>query len=219
MELDPDEAFDMGMIMQLMMGSGYSLKEMLPEKEYALMDSLVLVQTGFPAILLDNAAPIVMMTLLESMAMGLSDTNSKNLPALDLYFHQKAKQQRKKTIGIETISEQLAALNTMTYEEQTELLIETLHQIEQNTAGGEDVLGYYLNEQLDSLLLMNDKDSLPEKFYRALITDRNQRMAERIEKLIAEQPLFIAVGALHLPASNGVIALLRKRGFTVEPVK
>jgi uncharacterized protein YbaP (TraB family) len=57
-----------------------------------------------------------------------------------------------------------------------------------------------------------------EKFYKALVTDRNERMSDRIAKFIKQQPTFIAIGALHLPGEKGVIGLLRKKGFKVEPV-
>ena len=78
---------------------------------------------------------------------------------------------------------------------------------------------YYIEQNLDSLLVMNDKQPMPPKLYKALITDRNVRMADRIDLFIHKQPTFIAVGALHLPGPGGVIALLRKKGYTVEAWK
>jgi hypothetical protein len=59
---------------------------------------------------------------------------------------------------------------------------------------------------------------MPERFQKALITDRNKRMANRIADFAGKQPVFIAVGALHLPGEKGVIELLRKKGFLVEAV-
>jgi uncharacterized protein YbaP (TraB family) len=44
-------------------------------------------------------------------------------------------------------------------------------------------------------------------------------MAERIDRLARnEGGLFVAVGALHLPGSDGLVQLLRRRGFTVRLV-
>ena len=42
-------------------------------------------------------------------------------------------------------------------------------------------------------------------------------MAKRAEALILENCVFIAIGAAHLPGENGVIELLRKKGYLVEP--
>ena len=44
-------------------------------------------------------------------------------------------------------------------------------------------------------------------------------MADRIAVFVKDKPTFIAIGALHLPAEDGVIELLRAKGFKVEPVK
>lgn len=38
-----------------------------------------------------------------------------------------------------------------------------------------------------------------------------------MRELMAAQPTFFAVGAGHLPGSDGVIELLRAAGFTVTP--
>jgi len=56
------------------------------------------------------------------------------------------------------------------------------------------------------------------EFRRRLIIDRNQRMAERLEPIMARQPTFIAVGAMHLPGERGVLALLAARGYRVTAV-
>lgn len=53
---------------------------------------------------------------------------------------------------------------------------------------------------------------------RELLFDRNFKWMEHIHSLIGEQPSFIAVGVRHLPGENGLIDLLRKEGFTVEPL-
>jgi uncharacterized protein YbaP (TraB family) len=43
-------------------------------------------------------------------------------------------------------------------------------------------------------------------------------MAERIDKFIHINPSFIAVGALHLASPKGIIGLLIKKGYKLEPI-
>jgi uncharacterized protein len=52
----------------------------------------------------------------------------------------------------------------------------------------------------------------------SLLAERNRRWVRAITRRIATQRTFIAVGAAHLPAKQGLIALLRREGFVVEPV-
>jgi uncharacterized protein YbaP (TraB family) len=49
--------------------------------------------------------------------------------------------------------------------------------------------------------------------------DRNANWAKKLENLLPEKGLVIAVGAGHLPGKKGVINLLREAGYKVEPVR
>ena len=55
---------------------------------------------------------------------------------------------------------------------------------------------------------------------RRLLDERNGPMAERLDALHREGKgkLFAAVGTLHMIGPQGLPALLRERGFTVERV-
>lgn len=218
MELDPDKAMDMGLIPKLMMGKKYSLKEMVPAPEYAFLDSIVKAQVGLPAMLFDNVAPVFVMTVLEAAGMGLAQDGGESSEVLDLYLHRLAKEKRKKVIGIETADEQLSALNSLTYQEQADMLTKEIQSLQNDSSQGPDLVRFYLAQELDSVAQMDDAANMPPKFYKALVTDRNVRMANRIGGFVKNQPTFIAVGALHLPGNEGVISLLRKKGYEVEPV-
>ncbi len=55
-------------------------------------------------------------------------------------------------------------------------------------------------------------------FNKHILIERNASMAQMIDQLAAkERCLFVAVGALHLPGDQGLVALLRKAGYVVEP--
>ncbi|HWB64494.1 MAG TPA: TraB/GumN family protein [Chitinophagales bacterium] len=220
MEIDPGKGLDnIGLLTKLMMGGKYSLAKMMPASEYSFLDSMVSANTGFSLAMFDNVAPVFIMSVFEMKTLGLTDTVVEgSSDVLDVYFYNKAKDAGKKIIGIETVEEQLDALNSLTYQEQADLLVQEIDSFRVNNEAGKDVLKYYLTQDLDSLNASDDDINKPEKFYKALVTDRNVRMATRIMGFIKKQQTFIAIGALHLPGKDGVIELLRKKGFTVEPV-
>lgn len=219
LELDPEAVVPTELISGLMMGKEHSLKQMISPADYVLLDSLVKAQMGIPLLMLDNVAPVFIATIVQQTSMGLSNSNEKNAPALDIYLHQLAKKQKKKLFGLETAAEQLTALNSLSFQEQATLLVENLHQTDSAENSGLKLVEFYLAENLDSLLALNDATEMPKIFYDALITQRNVRMADRIVNHIAQQTTFVAIGALHLPAEDGVVALLRKKGFTIKPVQ
>jgi uncharacterized protein YbaP (TraB family) len=51
-----------------------------------------------------------------------------------------------------------------------------------------------------------------------LLNSRNIEWVKKLQTLMKEQSLVVAVGAGHLPGQKGVINLLRKAGYKVEPV-
>lgn len=55
--------------------------------------------------------------------------------------------------------------------------------------------------------------------FKQWIDERNINWIPIIEKNIAVTPSFIAVGGGHLGGKNGVIRLLRKRVYTLTPIK
>lgn len=220
MEIDPDgEKNMMGLMSKMMMGKGYSLQKMIPTKEYTYLDSICTSQIGFPMSMFDNVSPVIVMTLFEGVSMGLDQSAANgNTQVLDLYLHDEAKKAKKKIIGIETAAEQLSALGSLSYQDQADKLTQEVDSFQVNKNSGQEVLKYYLDQDLDSLSANDSDTKKEEKFYKALVVDRNERMANRIGEFIKKQPTFIAIGALHLPGDIGVIGLLRKKGFTVEPV-
>jgi len=59
---------------------------------------------------------------------------------------------------------------------------------------------------------------LAERFNKALILERNDRMAERMIPMVVEGGYFVAVGAMHLPGDNGLLQQLAEAGFDVSPI-
>lgn len=51
-----------------------------------------------------------------------------------------------------------------------------------------------------------------------IITGRHPAMADGIERHHADQAVFVAVGALHLPGEQGLLALMRAKGFVLTRV-
>ena len=80
----------------------------------------------------------------------------------------------------------------------------------------EKLISLYITQDINGInKALNGYDSTKKD---ALLTKRNIKMARRIDSLAAFRTMFFAIGAAHLPGDDGVISLLKKRGFTVEPV-
>ncbi|MFI5264554.1 MAG: TraB/GumN family protein, partial [Candidatus Kapaibacterium sp.] len=135
------------------------------------------------------------------------------------YLMNKALNHKKEIIGIETIEEQIKALDLIPLKEQAKMLVEIIEpDTTKKDDSPDDLVDIYAKGDLDAIYSFYKKEDLSNTFNAALITDRNHRMADRIDSIMHEKTLFTAVGALHLPGDEGVINLLRKKGYTLNPV-
>ena len=55
--------------------------------------------------------------------------------------------------------------------------------------------------------------------YRKLVDERNVTMAKKVDAYLKTQDTyFIVVGSAHLVGENGILNLLKKAGYTIEPL-
>jgi hypothetical protein len=147
--------------------------------------------------------------------------------ALDLQLMQQATQQHKPILALEQPEEQIAALDSITFEEQVAVFDEELERLEKQapdepTPVEKMVRAYVAGDEkvlwAESMAYVDLSNPTHVKFMDALFARRNARFAERIEARLEAEPArsyFVAVGALHLFGPDGVIARLEKRGHTL----
>lgn len=67
---------------------------------------------------------------------------------------------------------------------------------------------------LDSI----DKAMYTEYYRKNMLYLRNEQMAEKLDSIISGTKVFAGIGAAHLPGKQGVISLLKAKGYTVTPL-
>ncbi|HYG51378.1 MAG TPA: TraB/GumN family protein [Flavobacteriales bacterium] len=212
MEVNMDEVDKLAMAKSIMLEK--PLDEILEPGKYALLDSLMRVRTGDGMGIYKNLKPFFMAGEL----IKAYEHQDMAFP-LDIELFNKAKKEKMKVVGIEKMEEQLEAVNKMTIEEQADMVIEGLKDWNKSQELYNKMIKVYLNQDIAQMAVLMNDTTLPASFQTALLTDRNKVMAARIDKIVQEQPTFNAVGAGHLYGNDGVIELLRKKGYTVRPVK
>lgn len=150
--------------------------------------------------------------------------------ALDMQLNNRAREEGKEVGGIETIDEQLAVLAFGSEEDQIKLLgiavDSMIEKADNEISDTELMLNDYLEGDIDGLwefanANLLDASQLEKDAFDALLTARNDNMADRINKRIKANPesvTFYAFGALHFAGPHGVGALLKGMGYEVERV-
>ena len=137
---------------------------------------------------------------------------------VDRYLAERAKKRGKPISGLETFELQIGVFDGLSPREQESMLRETLQDMDALDKSADRIVQAWLRGDAASLeeSLLSGMRAYPALFQK-LIVDRNRRWLPEIERLIkqGENPL-IVVGAAHLVGKDGVIELLKQRGYTVE---
>ena len=210
MELNP-EKIDMEAMKKQMLMKKHSLNELLSDSDYKYLDNYMKKKMGTGVLLYNKMKPFFLESQLSQMDMPKDEKK-----ALDLYFLDYAKKHQKIILGIEKLEDQLGAIKAISLSDQAKMLMETVRDTTQQDF--EELINAYLHADFDKFAELMKDTSLPSNFEEALLTKRNKGMAKHIIQYCKKQPTFNAIGAAHLPGPNGVIALIRKKGYTVEPI-
>ncbi|WP_225000081.1 TraB/GumN family protein [Cesiribacter sp. SM1] len=189
------------------------LSDYLSEGEYRLVERFYRDSLGVALNQLQSMKPFFISSLLYSKLL--------NCPVLsyEMQLSRMMGLQNKAVVGLEGASDQLKALDAIPYQEQAKLLLEAVKNYEELRADFWNMVVSYKNQDLESLFYIVRETSLGMKNYeKILLQDRNRRWMPTVETLARNKPTFFAVGAAHLPGEDGLISLLRRRGYTVEPL-
>ena len=177
---------------------------------------------GIPLTLVARMKPWMIASFVALPACEIS-RKATGASFLDKKIAEDAVSQGKTLKGLETLIEQLAAMDSLPTELHLRALIETLalgKTIDDVFATMTDL---YLSGDTGMIMPMmrsvSDKGSAEDfgyaDFEQRIIVDRNKTMATRAEPILKDGGAFMAVGALHLPGKEGLVELLRAQGFTV----
>jgi uncharacterized protein YbaP (TraB family) len=100
---------------------------------------------------------------------------------------------------------------------QAEILVRAAKEKEKDRKEMIRMNGCYRAGDLDCLLagMKADDGYSPEEMNNMLYA-RNRNWMLKLPDMMKAMPVFIAVGAGHLPGEGGLIDLLRKKGYTVK---
>jgi uncharacterized protein len=165
---------------------------------------------------------LVMLTLtsLEYSRLGYESANG-----LDIHFADRAAKEGKKIIALESAASQFAMMNSLSEPVQRELLDITLQEMDGNELPSliEAMVSAWKSSDLGRLetVLAAEERKLSKgaasEFHEKFLTRRNEAMTQKIEAMLRDRPVvFVAVGAAHLLGKDGIVALLRQKGYRLR---
>jgi len=167
---------------------------------------------------LDRMKPWSVLALLE--ARGESGGEA----TMDARLQRMAAGAGKQVLHLETLEEQLKALDCVPAAEHARVLDERLGASWILRIESAQAMAWYRARNLEAWLadidrmegLGDEAKAIEQRSRRCLLEERNARWIGQLETLFQDGPCLVAVGAVHLVGAEGLIAALRRDGYTVE---
>lgn len=154
---------------------------------------------------------------LNLVAIKLQSLGVDASAGVDRYLAARAKAAGKPTRGLETLEFQIGLLDQLSKTDQELMLRETVRELDLLDKNFDDIVQSWKRgdaEALTALLLAGMKE-YPE-IYQKVIVERNRRWVPEIEKFVQQGGVMVTVGAAHLLGPDGVIEILKAKGYSVE---
>lgn len=167
---------------------------------------------------LDRMKPWSVLALLEARGESGSDAT------MDARLQRIAAARGKRLVHLETLEQQLQALDCVPAGEHARVLDERLQKSWILRIESAESMADYRGRNLEAWLasidrmdgLDEDAKQIEQRSRRCLLEDRNARWIGQLETLFQDGPCLVAVGAVHLVGVDGLIAALRRDGYKVE---
>lgn len=216
LELDMD---DPDMMTQMMAGmtmkDGVTMTSLISPEEAKLVNDFIKNNIGVPLSLVEHYKPFFISVMLMPKMLDCP------IQSIEELLIKVTKRQNEEIFGLETVQEQLDVFDAIPYKDQMEDLIALAKDnMAADKAEYIKMMELYNAQKLNELMaFMKASKNKTASHDDILLTNRNKNWIPRIEKVAKEKPTFFGVGAGHLGGENGVIMMLRKKGYTVEAVK
>ena len=215
MEMDMDDPSTMlSGLLYMNMKDNKKLKDLYTDTEYKKVANYFTDSLGIPLMMLQSIKPYFLVAMLYPKMM-----NCKNASGVEEALMGIAKENKKEIKGLETMQFQASVFDSIPYEWQAKELLKNIDSFSIYKKEFDTMVLEYKNQQLSAMENLLAKSEFgSDKYEDLLLTKRNKNWVDQLKTIMKKESVFVAVGAGHLVGEKGLLNLLRKEGYTVEPL-
>jgi len=216
LEVDMD---DMGQMLSgmksMQMRNGTKLSDLLTEAEMEKVKTYFEGKLPLPFAMVQNYKPMLLLAMIAQQSLPCNAGSGT-----EMLLMAEAKKLKKSIEGLETLAFQAGIFDSIPYADQAKALLEAMTDTTDQKQQALEMVSSYQQQDLDRILkLTEDENSGMANYLELFLFKRNRNWVEQFEKLAPGGSYLFAVGAGHLPGKEGVLELLRQRGYTLRPVE
>ena len=185
------------------------LSKTLSPEQLNELDVLLQKRTGMTVKQVDKFSLMTVMSLITMKSFGCTDVKS-----YEMEFIAMAKESNKGVTGFESIIAQWGFLNNAYSDAEVITMLQ-----ESNDDNTKKMVQNYIQENLPEIYKeITAPKVMNEKARKWLLEVRNENWVVKMPDMMKDKSTFFAVGAAHLLGEQGVINLLKKKGYIVKPI-
>ena len=213
------------MAMAMMAPPDSTLDVLFSPEDYAIVEQVFnkyFSNMGVKLSQMNMLKPGAISVQMQAMQAVKHFPNFNESELIDMAVQTRANEMGRPSIGLETIDEQIELLFNSPLTEQAEGLLEACKKDDLFTVQSSALVEAYMAQdlaQVEKIFTDPELGGEDAEAMDALIYDRNRNWVEKLVKMMPERAALVCVGAGHLPGDQGLLQLLRDRGYTVEPMK
>ena len=215
LELDMDDPQLQGKMMQQMQLAGKeTLKNKLGESNFKKLDSFLQKEMSMNLVMFDKLKPMMVMGLLAQRLLPCATMES-----YDLNFVEMASEQKKELLGLEKVEEQIGVFDAIPDSLEIRSIMNMVNDFDAQKKEFTRMSAIYKSQDLEALyqLMVESPEMMGSQ--ELLLDRRNRNWIPVMESAMKNSSTFFAVGAGHFGGSQGVLELLRNKGYKVKGIK
>ena len=166
--------------------------------------------------LIQPMKPWMVMLMLE--AVGLQSAGLEPALGLDKHFYDRARSSGKTVVGLESAASQIDRFDQLPEATQEQMLRSAIEEMDTERDNLRDLVSAWKagdGAAMERLLLASFATN--PAAYTSLIVERNRNWMPRLDAcLMRDEGCFVVVGAAHVVGPQGLLTMLRQRGYTIE---
>ena len=194
--------------------SGKTLKDYFTPEQYGRLKKYMKDSLGMDIALYAAMKPVALQSII-----SLGEGKCSNPVSYEEKLMAIAQKSNKEILGLEEAKEQLAVLETIPVDSVIKEVMEVIDRKPTADTEYDAMIAAYEQQDIPKLYKMITTSKELGDGMEAFLDTRNKKWIPRMTEKMNKNAVFFAVGAGHLWGDNGVISLLRKDGYTVEPLK
>ena len=214
-ELDMDDPSVMMQVAAAMISTdGKTIKDYLTEEQYNELKKYVDDNMHMDMSVLNQMKPVALQMLFSEKVISCDTPVSYEERIMAI-----AKDEEKSVVGLEEAQEQIALFEKLPVDSAIQDIIRAVTSKPETDTEYEKMVLLYKKQDVPGLYRLIKRSKEAGLDMGTFLDNRNKRWIDRIVDKMDQRSVFFAVGAGHLWGEKGLITLLRKDGYTVEPIK